>query len=172
MPAPTTRFWFRPRYNKRNGQARFLHGTDKAFAPIRNNGCIQRPLRQLRCQLPLRRGANGTASEASGRAEAMTACFTCMRAARHGEWLPPLCKGRWVGRLRPSRWGCQIQIHARSAHNKLTAIGQGLTARLRFRQQIRHRDTGDKCIGRSSNSPLKKAGTDGAVPAFDICFAD
>ena len=20
--------------------------------------------------------------------------------------LPPLCKGRWVGRLRPSRWGC------------------------------------------------------------------
>ncbi len=48
---------------------------------------ILRPLSRLRRQLPLRRGAMGVRQ--------------CYRVR-----LPPLCKGRWVGRLRPSRWGC------------------------------------------------------------------
>ena len=48
---------------------------------------ILRPLSRLRRQLPLRRGAMGERQ--------------CYRVR-----LPPLCKGRWGGRLRPSRWGC------------------------------------------------------------------
>ena len=47
--------------HKRNGQARSIQGAGKVFAPNQNNNCIQRPLSQLRCQLPLRRGAKGGA---------------------------------------------------------------------------------------------------------------
>ena len=80
-------------------------GAGEAFALDQHNFCVQRPLSRLRRQLPLRRGANGGAGSYRVR-------------------LPPLCKGRWIGRLRPSRWGCRFKF-VRKAHT----IGYQLTLR-------------------------------------------